>query len=480
MKYFAIIPVIFLLLVSVVSADNHTSESIVEDTFTFELNAVKNKISVEDLAEFELKITNKLDKEIEYRVYSLSFPNWEILTKPLVNPIIVTVSPLSSKVTSIYLDPLSIKAIGKYLVEINVKSGDNGETLKENAEVVVKSTGDLVGGYSPSVTVNVNMPKSIDPRDEVPIRIELINNNIIEYDEVLIRLESDTINREIVDKLGPEETKTIEIVEKIDEFTLPQDDVIQITLTWEEEIIKGPLIQPVEIVEYSSVEEDTDKKPLATLKQIIVKSNNPEFTGPIRVETSRLRSMFTSIHPRAEMINVDGTDFFEFNVELEENMAEIRISENYLPLILVVVLAIVAVILYLIYRSPLVIRKSAQNLERSEGGISQMKIILTVKNRSKVSLQSVEIIDKVPNIVDIEKEVHLGILQPIQILRHENKGSVIKWLIDDLNPTEERVISYRIKSALPIIGEFSLESAFSKFKMNGKEKITHSNTLSVA
>ena len=474
MKHFAIIVVVFLMFISVVSAENETT-----DEFGVELFSIKNKISVEDLAEFELKIINKLDKEVEYRVYSLSFPEWEVITKPLVNPIIVSVGPLSSKTTSIFLDPLGIKNIGKYLVEINVMSQGSENVLKEDAAVTVKSTGDLVGGYSPSVTVNINMPDSVDPREDVPVRVELINNNVIDYDEVVVRFESDTINKEIREELGPEESKTVEFVEKLDDFTLPQDDVIQVTLFWEDEIIKGPLIQPVEILEYSSTEEEVDKKPLSTVTEITVVSNNPDFKGPIKVETNRLRSMFTSISPKAEVVSVDGKAFFNFEVELEENKAFITVSENYLPLILVFVLAIVAVVLYIIYRSPLMIRKTAQNLERSEGGISQMKIILTVKNRSKVPLQSVEIIDKVPNIVDIEKEVHLGILQPIQILKHENKGSVIKWLIDDLNVTEERVISYRIKSALPIIGDFSLESAFAKFKMKGKEKITHSNTLSV-
>ena len=70
-------------------------------------------------------------------------------------------------------------------------------------------------------------------------------------------------------------------------------------------------------------------------------------------------------------------------------------------------------------------------------------------------------------------------MQPSKILKHEKKGSIIKWSIDELHVGEERVISYRIKSRLPIIGDFTLESAVARFKHQGKERISHSNTLSV-
>ena len=70
----------------------------------------------------------------------------------------------------------------------------------------------------------------------------------------------------------------------------------------------------------------------------------------------------------------------------------------------------------------------------------------------------IEIVDKIPNIADLEKGLSIGTLHPTKILKHERKGTIIKWLIEQLDAGDERVISYKIKSHLSILGEFRLKS----------------------
>ena len=124
-------------------------------------------------------------------------------------------------------------------------------------------------------------------------------------------------------------------------------------------------------------------------------------------------------------------------------------------------------------------RKITSSIHRKDGGISELKLVLNVKNRSKDPLKDIDVIDKVPHITNVEKELFIGTLQPYKVLRHEKKGTILKWKIDDLGVGEERVITYKIKSTLPILGSFSLEAAAAKYHYRKKGRIAHSNSLSV-
>ena len=94
-------------------------------------------------------------------------------------------------------------------------------------------------------------------------------------------------------------------------------------------------------------------------------------------------------------------------------------------------------------------------------------------------MRDIEITDTIPNITSIEKELFIGTLQPYQVMRHEKKGTILKWKVDDLSAGEERVVSYKMKSRLPILGSLSLEGAVAKYNHKKKDKITRSNTLTV-
>jgi len=127
-------------------------------------------------------------------------------------------------------------------------------------------------------------------------------------------------------------------------------------------------------------------------------------------------------------------------------------------------------------RSKINVSKRAEAIELEEGGISKIKITLNIKNRTGKKLEHIKVIEKIPNIAELIKEDYLGTLKPSKILQHDIKGMLLKWDIDELEGYEERMITYKIKSKLSIIGHMSLNPAVVKFKNpNGKITITHSN-----
>jgi len=453
---------------------------------SFEINTtpVKNKITIEEIAKFNLNIKNYLNKQQTFRIYTLDYPTWDIYTQPIVNPIELDVAPNSENSVELLVDPLTTKNIieGPHFVNVRVKSKTTNEVLAIPLKVSVTSTSSLMGGYVPTVITNVIMPKKIDPREEIPIKIILNNQNIINYSELLIKMESNLISDEIKSTLGPKEEKSLIITKKLDSLTSPQKDNFKVTVLMGERIIVNTIVTPIEIIEYSSQDASgIQKKFFKTKKDILFYSNNKDYSGELKIETSLLKSLFSSTKPKAKILEEDNKRYFMWVVKLDENNSmKITIVENYRMLFLVMLLAIILVFVYYIYRSPLVIKKEAKNITKKEGGIFSLKAVLHIKNRSNKKIENIELREVIPNITHIEKDISIGTLKPTKILRHHKKGHIIRWDIDSLDIGEERVMSYKIKAKLPILGDLNLQAATAKFKYNNKHIKTNSNRVSIS
>ena len=85
-----------------------------------------------------------------------------------------------------------------------------------------------------------------------------------------------------------------------------------------------------------------------------------------------------------------------------------------------------------------------------------------------------------PRIAELIKDNEVGTIAPEKVTRHERKGTLVRYEVGDLMPYEERLISYRVKSSLSILGGVSLPVAVSKFKTDaGKDRTTQSNKASI-
>ena len=160
--------------------------------------------------------------------------------------------------------------------------------------------------------------------------------------------------------------------------------------------------------------------------------------------------------------------------------SEIVLVTNYrLPFFLL--LAIIAgFVEYFLLRSPIILVKSAVVVGSHEGGMSEFKVLLEVKNRSTRVLKNVNVIDSCPHLVEIVREFEVGSLRPVSILHHANRGTLLKWVIDEIEGREERVITYAIKSKLSILGSLDLPVAIAKFDtIAGRRRSTSSNVTRI-
>jgi len=245
--------------------------------------------------------------------------------------------------------------------------------------------------------------------------------------------------------------------------------------------IISPIVKKIRVISYADKELISEKKNLVmSVSTYDFTSNDPEYTGSFRVETTLLGSIFSSENPKASVVKENGKRYFVWNVELENNKMQVIVTRNFIPLFVVIALIVVMIAGYYALRAPLAIRKETSSLGKSEGGVTEISVVLRLQNRGNTRIKEIEVTEVLPSIVSVEREVSIGSLQPAKMLRHEKKGTtIVKWVIDNLDPSEERVLSYRIKSKLSILGSFSLPPATAVFKAKEKIMTTASNTLQI-
>lgn len=451
-------------------------------TFEAKVAPVHDKIVVNEIAEFNLTIYNNLDTEEEFLIKKAGYPFWDMYTKPLQNPITLKVPARSSGTIKIFVDPVYITSVDTYTLDTGVALERIGEEQKVPITIAIKSIDPLIQGYIPTVLATIVVsPEKVDPREEFVITALVNNQNIINYSNLTLKAESSLFKEELHFTLDPKEEKTVEIKKSIDSGTPPQTVKLLTAIFMNDIVIASPVAQEFEIKEYV-IEENLPKEQfflkIRSGKKIY--SNNPSYTGQIRMETTLLKNLFSSISPKASTVKENGKYFLVWDVELgQDKTMKVYVNENYRPLVVVILLAIAAIVLYFLFRSPLVVRKVIANVGMSEGGISEAKLVVRVKNRSSRQIASIEVIDHLPHIAHVEREFTVGSMQPNAVLTHPKRGMVIKWAIETLEAGDERVLSYKMKSRLPILGELSLPAATARTKVGNKVIISNSNRVTV-
>ena len=469
---FLIIMGVFLLLLNVAHAAS----------FDVKVTPVKDKIVVDEVAEFDVAVQNNLGTDEEYTIKKAGYPFWDMYTKPLQNPITLKVPAQSSRSIRLYVDPLYITSVDTYTIDAGVVLESTGQEQKVPITVGIKSTEPLIGGYIPTVLTSTSIsPEKIDPRDEFTIKIALSNQNVLNYPNLTIRIESNLFKDELYAPLGPKEDKTIEVTKKLDPMAAPQKDRLIIAIFKDERLIVSPIVKEFEVTEYL-IQEDLPKEKsfLKIRKGVKIESNNPDYKGIVKIATTPIKNLFMTTSPRAETVKENGKQYLVWQVEVgPDRTVSVYTTENYRLIVVINVLIIVVIVLYFLFRSPIVVRKGIGNVGMSEGGISEAKIVVRVKNRSAKQITSIEVMDNLPHIAHVEKEISIGSMQPHAVLQHPKKGVMIRWTIETLEAGDERVLSYRMKSRLPILGELNLPAASARTKVGEKVVISNSNRVSI-
>lgn len=454
------IPILVLILCSViVSAGNITAE----------ITALKNTISSDETAEFLLTVNNTGTRNTDLRIYTPD-PAWSLETNPSRDKNAWESFWGKLAATRVSLKPSVELGSGLYGVPIVIKDDlVYKESIKSIAFVELTALDRPPGRYVPAVKARVEMGNQVNPTEEFLLRVILENQNLLELDNVTIRITSDLVNKEHVTRLGKwgskEGKREIDFKINLDPKMPPREDTIRVNIDvvhdGELYIFEG-VPHSYAVVAYGGLAEQTKstKQFLITTEEItLTNDGNTAQTRTYDLSISRFQSWFTKTNPEASV----SEETLSWEVNLEVGQTQVLLVEtNYRPLFYAFIAVVILIIAYYVFRSPILVRKTVQVTKKSHGGVAELAVQLHLRVRK--DLHDIEISDKVPNIFVVSRHFKIGTLHPTKILTHEKKGSIVKWHLDKLEGREERLISYNIKAKLMIVGGFNLPSAYVKYK----------------
>ena len=467
----------FLVLLSLILVVFSTAAA----EFDVKVDPITDTISTSDIAKFRVYITNQ-DKLSSFRVY-YNDVLWDVYTEPRGQNTIAVSKDETGSVT-LALRPLSrnINEGHVYVIPLNVVSISTGEIKTVGVNIGVRSEEEIQELYAPVIRGDLALSQEIDPRNDFTIKVDLRNLNPRNFSSVKVKLASQLINQELSTALAPWEKKSVEFQVKLDRLQAPLKDRLTSYVSFP--LVSGKIFeveldhQQYEVVAYGSIEPVSSiaKKFLKTTQTITFTNDANAANERLHKEQASWFRLFTSTEPEAQIIKENGKTYYGWDIALEpQETFAVHIITNYRILFYLAVLAIICVALYYLLRSPLVVLKSTSNVLMREGGISEIKVLLNVMNRGFKPVDDIRVVDQVPHIAELKKEFDVGTLQPTGILKHEMKGTILRWKIESLEPFEERILSYTIKSKLSILGEFRLPVASAYFLYSQNKRKTRSN-----
>ena len=456
-KRWLITPIVLLLLAFIVPLAS-------AEGFNISIKPVKDRVTHADWAIFDLTLLN--NEDIYMDTFTLSSKSegteWSLLTESTVDYTTgIAVNPHVPKTIRLLLKDkgLAESTTKAYLVDLSVQSSRTGLEETRYLQIFVVPPETLV--YEPNLTVTLNFPRFIDPKNIYSLLVHIKNNNPAEIKNLGVKLESALINRESTVVVEPNIEESVEFTVGFDENQKPLLDTLTVIVTEGNNIIYRQTM-PIEVVGYRLAfkQEASLEKKFLRYKETIRVTNQDFVTEQqqVTVQTDWFRKYFTTTDPASDCIVKDGQKYLKWDVKLSpgESTTLVLIKEYRLLFLSLVVLAF-AVVAYIVLRSPVHLRKDAEIVSTSQGGISEVKVVIELKNRTNKMLKKVTLVDRIPHMIDIDKKAEFGTLAPKKMMR-TNKGTILTWEME-LEPKEERIIKYLIRSKLSILGEVILPPA---------------------
>lgn len=436
------------------------------------VTTLDNEITLSDEATFNVKITNNDRAEQVYTLYGLDVL-WDILPEHRQ----FTLSPRESRDVFVRVKPLGPFKPSSYSLKLFIdtsRPGSNLPTGRYDRELPVILYPDEPADYVPSLRVNVEMGQEVNPQEPYSLKLSLENKNPLNLSNLAVRIQSDLpeFAQETVVSIPPLGSKVVEFTVTPNPFQSPKEYTLFFVFEKSGQVVKiiERKIQILPIRQDFSVEKVEEEVLLKTFAQLTVTNGgNVADTQKIKILVSLLDALFTT--GDADIVEENGQRYLAWDLSLDAgNSVVINYIVNYRILAYLLGVLVLFGLFYFIVRSSVQISKTATTVTSGEDGtLSEIKITLEVRNISKKPLKDVIITDLVPGIANVERGLELGTLKPIEV-KHTKKGTKVIWSLAELDGHEHRLITYKIKAKLNILGTFSLPRATGEYALRGKRR----------
>ncbi|MFH0961194.1 MAG: hypothetical protein V1820_00740 [archaeon] len=147
-------------------------------------------------------------------------------------------------------------------------------------------------------------------------------------------------------------------------------------------------------------------------------------------------------------------------------------SVSYLPAVLSVVLLLLLALLAWQRVKAISVSKEVIK-QRIANNVLEATLSVHVTNKTETEMKDVVLTDYIPNLA---KPVEFGTAKPTET-RADKMETALIWKLGSLKGGEERVITYKIRTTVGVLGSIDLPSANASFKKaDGKDGFVRSNT----
>jgi len=456
--------VLLLVLVNIAVADSLKTE------------VVNDQISPYDSAAYRITILNDKNVSDKYVIEAKDI-GWAVQTEPLTDYTTgITIAPHSEYTTILLAKPREQRPFifGPRSFQVDFRSEQSGDVLSAVLGADIRQ--DLI--KSPlNIDTTFVMSDVISPLKPNSIKIIVKNNNLLNISNLSIYLKSNFFEKTASVNLLPEEEKVFDFSVELDPGTAPQKDTAVLQISWQNKDVKT-IKKDYAIGAYGKFKSESSVQ-RAFLKKITTveytNEGNAQQTESILIETTPFERLFTSTSPKTTVTKVNNIPYYTAELTLGPNESATVIAKtSYISILYICIIILALLILYFLFRTPVIAAKEAKDVVVEEGGIRAVSVTIKVKNRSSSPVHSVRVIDRIPNITIAEIR-KADALSPDKTF-HYTEGIVLQYSLNKMEPGEIRFITYHLKTKLGVVGDLRLKPVIVQYE-GGKK--TYSNAVDV-
>src|SRR3989344_2006448 len=368
------------------------------------------------------------------------------------------------------LKPLKALSSGKYTVIVRFYSDLKTNYYKDYNFVVDNLNNENILNYD----FNIN-PSGLNPRKENIIVLSLTNTKNIDLGTVNVEL-TGLLQKSFKVSLDSLGTTEKEFNVYIDESIASGEYDVNILIKDDRYTYLDKKAK-IKVGEYSNFVENKEVdsgflKTTVLLKQ--ENNGNNRVIKDVAYELGSFEKYFTkfNIEPGKAEDNIYN---WEIDLKAKESK-EIIITTSYRAPLAYLILAILLV--YLFYRfvkKQVSVTKKVLTI-KTDSGIADMKVMLVIKNKGS-AIKNLRLVDYIPAM--IKSPEHYATVKPVNV-KKTSRGLMLDWTIGDLLRREERVISYRIKTNVKVIGKMNIPRAFASYHIGNKREVVGSNMVTIS
>ncbi len=434
----------------------------------------KGTITANDLAEYELTISNNLGRDMDFFIAKNFYSEkWRVTA----DPYIASVGAGFSKTVKLQLAPTKFLTPADYKIIVNVESRDKSFSKEIPLDVKIIPFADN------NVKIELIMDEKIDPRLGSIARVSMENLYNFDIEKIRLTLSNKLFTHERNFKLFANE-KRVEVFQlNFDEDIKLGEYKFEVAVKAEkEEFILARTSKNIMLTPYPDVTERVFKSSNLNKKIIITKDNTgtEETNEEINLELTLFEKILARFNTNPDSIEKIGDIYlarWEFSLEPGDRK-DIIISIPYgTYLLIMLVIGIPAYIIFYVTRRKVVLAKKVVDVTKDKEGIRGIKIILHLKNKGNRGIEKIRVIDYLPKLVSSPSQ--FGSMKPTRVQKSMDGRVRMVWDFDGLRRGEERILSYVAKSNLSIIGKFLLPEAVVEYQFGKKLYHVRSNPLTL-